>query len=259
MAPAARSAALAAAFLGLLALLRPGFVVQSAGSPLAWLTLLGVLLLVVGIRLVVPRAATAASLVVALAATVLLVAPSFRQRTLNEPLPPALQQAVAAALPSAAPAPVTPLAESLTSPSPAPVAPASAAPGAVRTAAPAAARPAPTTAAPDRPSSAPAPQQQLTAELQGIDHRASGRMVLYPDQRVVRFQKVDIEGSVGPSVHLVPAGKRRPDGGVRLGALKAERGSFFYTVPASVDLRRGWTVLVWCDPYDVPIAAADPT
>jgi len=96
-------------------------------------------------------------------------------------------------------------------------------------------------------------------ELRGINHSASGQIVLYrgTDGGLIRFQDVAIEGSVKPSVHLVPRGERRPTNGVRLGPLKAERGSFSYPVPATVDLTRDWTVLVWCDPYDTPIAAAD--
>ena len=79
------------------------------------------------------------------------------------------------------------------------------------------------------------------------------------DGGLVRFQDVNIEGSVKPSVHLVPRGERRPSEGSRLGPLKAERGSFSYQLPAAVDLTREWTVLVWCDPYNTPIAAADLT
>jgi hypothetical protein len=280
MGSTALSAAVAAAVLVTVAVLRPGFVAQAAGSPLAWLTVLGVLLLVLGTRRVVgrmvgPRAATAAGLVVSLVATALLVGPSFRQRTLNEPLPAALQQPVptdlpAAASPTAAPpaqaaptavptAPTAPTAREASAPTrtAAPAAPAEA-PAAPASPA-AAAAPAPAASAQPAPRSAP-PERQLVGELRGIDHSASGQIILYPggDRGVVRFQDVDIEGSVGPSVHLVPAGSRRPGGGIRLGALKAERGSFSYQVPASADLRSGWSVLVWCDPYDVPIAAADP-
>lgn len=74
------------------------------------------------------------------------------------------------------------------------------------------------------------------------------------------FSDVNIEGTVEPSVHLVPAGRRTPGGGgIRLGALKAEKGTFSYRLPASVDPTKAWSVLVWCDPFDTPIAAADPT
>jgi hypothetical protein len=263
MASTARSAAVAAALLGVLVVLRPGFVSQAAGSPRAWLTLAGVLLLVLGTRHVVrrtvgPRAATAAGLVVALGATALLVGPSFRQRTLNEPLPAALEQPAVAvpATVQASPLPVTTRAPTSAAPRRPTASPRAVPVVPVVPVVPAPAQPA---QPPPVRRSAP-PQGPLAGELQGIDHRASGRIVLYAGsgEGLVRFEDVDIEGSVGPSVHLVPAGKRRPDGGIRLGPLKAERGSFSYVVPASVDLRDGWTVLVWCDPYEVPIAAADP-
>jgi hypothetical protein len=68
---------------------------------------------------------------------------------------------------------------------------------------------------------------------------------------------VNIEGTPGPYVYLVPRGSRTPEGGLLVGALKAERGSFAYTLPGSFDPSAGWTVLVWCRPYDTPIAAAD--
>jgi hypothetical protein len=63
----------------------------------------------------------------------------------------------------------------------------------------------------------------------------------------------------GPRSTLIASGKRSPQGGIRLGALKGERGSFSYPVTAGFDVSRGWTALVWCDPYDTPIAAADLT
>jgi len=36
-------------------------------------------------------------------------------------------------------------------------------------------------------------------------------------------------------------------------------GRTSYQLLASFDLTREWTVLVWCDPYETPIAAADLT
>jgi hypothetical protein len=58
-------------------------------------------------------------------------------------------------------------------------------------------------------------------------------------------------------VHLVPPGGRTPEDGIGLGALKAERGSFNYALPADVDADQDWTVLVWCRPFATPIAASD--
>jgi len=103
-----------------------------------------------------------------------------------------------------------------------------------------------------------APSAVLLASgpLKGIDHHAEGTVAVYRvgSGLVLRFEGVDIEGTPTPSVHAVPAGRRDPDGGRRLGGLKAERGSFSYALPPGSDVR---SVLVWCDRYAVPIAAAD--
>jgi hypothetical protein len=95
--------------------------------------------------------------------------------------------------------------------------------------------------------------------LHGIDHHARGTVALYAvgDEVRLRFEAVAIEGTPTPSVHLVTPGRRSPTGGTRLGGLKAEKGSFSYAVPGALDPQRGWSVLVWCDRYAVPIAAAD--
>ena len=95
--------------------------------------------------------------------------------------------------------------------------------------------------------------------LHGIDHAASGGVELYRlgDRLVLRFTGVAVQGTPGPSVHLVPSGHRTPTGGVRLGPLKAERGSFSYRLPTGIDPARAWSVLLWCDPYRTPIAAGE--
>lgn len=95
--------------------------------------------------------------------------------------------------------------------------------------------------------------------LFGIDHRAKGTVALYAVSSEVRlrFEQVDIEGTPTPSVHLVAPGKRTPEDGIRLGGLKGEKGSFSYAAPAGFDPAQGWSVLVWCDRYAVPIAGAD--
>jgi len=75
---------------------------------------------------------------------------------------------------------------------------------------------------------------------------------------VVRFEDVDIRNSPDPVLYLVPGrGKQTRDGGTRVGALKATRGSFNHTVPASFDLDQPFTVFIWCDRFAVPIANAD--
>lgn len=223
--------ALPALAVGVLYAVRPGVVENGVRSPRLWLVVVAIVLVArlvsVGVRRATgrPRAASLASNAVVAVAVVALLAPSFTQRELDEPLGATSGAAMTG----------------------------SAADGAVPAQGGAdegAVEPAP---------SANGPRELWTAQLDGVGHEASGRarLVAADGQVVLRFEDVDVEGTPGPRVHLVPAGERTPDGGVDLGPLKAERGSFGYVVPADVDLERAWTVLVWCRPFATPIAAAD--
>ena len=109
------------------------------------------------------------------------------------------------------------------------------------------------------PSAGPTTTRLRAGRLHGIDHAASGGVRLYRlgDRLVLRFEGIAVQGTPGPSVHLVPPGHRTPTGGVRLGPLKAEHGSFSYRLPTGTDPTRAWSVLIWCDPYRTPIAAGD--
>lgn len=220
------------AVLALLAV-RPGVVVNGVRSPVAWLAVAGVLLLSLAARAGLRRAGASdragrvVGTAVVLVCAVALLAPSFRQRTLVEQVP------VAAAVATVAPSP-----EAAAAPSPSAVAVASPAP----------------VASPVRPGPA-----DRSGSLSGIGHSARGSVALRTVDGVgyLVFEDVDVEGTVDPSVHLVDDGGRTPSGGVRIGGLEAERGTFSYRLPDAVDLSRPWSVLVWCDPYDTPIAAAD--
>ena len=208
--------------LVLLAVLRPGVLENGVRSPRAWLAVIAVVaagrLAALAVERATgrPRLASAVSGLVLACCAVALLAPSFRQRTLEEPDP-----ALARVLP-----------------------------------------PAPSSAS-DRSGPAPAAaavraRTISTGDLRGVGHSASGRTVLYDSgtEVVLRFQDVDIEGAPGPYVYLVARGARTPDEGVLLGALKAERGSFAYRLPAGLDATRGWSVLVWCRPFRTPIAVS---
>lgn len=235
-----RRALLRLALLLVLAVVRPGVLLNGLRSPLAWLLVGGLVLLAAAVRVALrrtgasPRWSGAAGSAVVVVGIVALLVPSFLQRTLVEVLPLATGVGPVTAGPSE------------------PAGPSTSSAGAAPAAAPAAST--------SEPVPEPVPAAQRSGPLEGIGHSARGtvRLRVVGGATHVVFEDVDIEGTVDPYVHLVPDGRRTPSEGVRLGALKAERGSFSYRLPDSVDGSRTWSVLVWCDPYDTPVAAADP-
>ncbi len=117
-------------------------------------------------------------------------------------------------------------------------------------------------AAPD-PTPAPAPAAPVrisSGGLEGLGHDASGSISLIrnPDgSMVVRFEDFDIEGVPDPRVHLVPGADVQRAGGVSLGRLSGNQGQVLdYAVPPGTDAGPGWTVLVWCRAFSVPVANA---
>ena len=227
--------------------LRPDLLTAAAGSPRVWAVALGLVAVSVVAGLVVKRrspalAPWASSLVAALLLAVLL-GPSFFERTVNEDFPPVALTTTPTEAPSAAVIGPTP------STGPTAPAPAVLAPSATATKPPTATRPPAMTAS-----------AFAVGRLRGIDHSASGRVGIYAlgGELALRFESVDIQRVPKASVHLVPFGQERPDGGIPLGDLKAEKGSFSYRdLPDRVKGSKRWTMLVWCDTYSTPVAAAD--
>jgi hypothetical protein len=108
-------------------------------------------------------------------------------------------------------------------------------------------------------STAPAqPVRISTGELRGIDHDASGTASVYrqPDgTSVVALEGIDIEP--GPDYRvLVVRGEdeRSPGDGPELDALRGNQGTQYYEVPSGTDPGAGWTVLIWCRAFGVPVA-----
>jgi hypothetical protein len=100
-----------------------------------------------------------------------------------------------------------------------------------------------------------------TGSLQGIDHRASGTAALYrqPDGRlIVGLEDFDIQPGPAYAVYVVPGTDRRDRGdGVRIDGLRGNKGTQYYDISEDVPLADGhWTVLVWCEIFDVPVANA---
>jgi hypothetical protein len=118
--------------------------------------------------------------------------------------------------------------------------------------------PAPTTTAP------PAPRVLASGAFHGIDHRASGTVRLYEQPTgalVVGLEEIDIQPGPDYDVYLVPGADRDDvDDGTRLDDLRGNKGTQYYDVPAGTAVAPGtWTLVVWCETFDVPVAAATPT
>ncbi|MEJ7585879.1 MAG: DM13 domain-containing protein [Acidimicrobiales bacterium] len=99
-----------------------------------------------------------------------------------------------------------------------------------------------------------------TGALRGIGHDATGTASLIRSSTgrlVVRFEDFDIEGTPDPFVYLVDGADVQELSGVALGHLDGNQGDVLdYDVPAGIDAGAGWTVLVWCRSFAVPIANA---
>lgn len=100
-------------------------------------------------------------------------------------------------------------------------------------------------------------------ELGFVDNLHNGkgevRLVQVGSSRFVRFESVAITNA--PDIHIYLS---RDTGGryveantLYLGALKATNGSFNYEIPASADLARYQSVVVWCRNFVTLITWAD--
>lgn len=96
--------------------------------------------------------------------------------------------------------------------------------------------------------------------LDGIGHSARGTASLVRDvdgSLVVRLTDFDVEGVPDPRVHLVQGEDVERAGGLALGPLPGNRGRVLdLPVPAGSTAGPGWTVLIWCRAFSVPVANA---
>jgi hypothetical protein len=117
------------------------------------------------------------------------------------------------------------------------------------------------------PSPSPAPQAPQSGpvrvsrgSLQGIGHHARGSASIIRNANgslVVRFEAFDIEGVPDPRVYVVQGNDVEDAGGTYLGRLSGNRGEVLdYAVPTGRNAGPGWTVLVWCKAFSVPVANA---
>lgn len=119
---------------------------------------------------------------------------------------------------------------------------------------------APPSAAEPTPSS---PRVLARGQLGHVDdlHNGKGEVQIVEAgaQRFVRFENVSITNA--PDIHIYlstdTGGRYVEANSVYLGALKATNGSFNYEIPASVDLSRYRSVIVWCRAFTTLITWAD--
>jgi len=112
-------------------------------------------------------------------------------------------------------------------------------------------------------TAAPQPVALRSSAIHGIDHDASGTVVLYRQPGgalLVGLEDIDIQPGPDYDVYVVPgADQEGIDGATRLDDLRGNKGTQYYEVPDDTDLSSGaWTVLVWCETFDVPVAGATP-
>lgn len=114
----------------------------------------------------------------------------------------------------------------------------------------------PTTAANDAPMAI----RHATGQLRGIDHTASGRVSIIESatgEWVARFEDFDVQFTPEPVLYVVPKpDAQRPDSD-RVGPFTATDGDLLdVALPSSLKPTAGWTVLIWCEKFDTPIANA---
>ena len=114
---------------------------------------------------------------------------------------------------------------------------------------------------PDGAADSPEPVALRSSMIHGIDHRARGTAVIYrqPDGALlVGLEDIDIQPGPDYDVYVVPGADRDDtDRGIRLDDLRGNKGTQYYPVPTGTNVITGpWTVLVWCQTFDVPVAGA---
>jgi hypothetical protein len=82
------------------------------------------------------------------------------------------------------------------------------------------------------------------------------RIVKIGEDRVLRFEDVDIAGAPDMYVYLSDRTDSQPGTFVDLGKLKATNGSFNYAIPADVDVATTRSVVVWCRQFSTTVTYA---
>ncbi len=105
--------------------------------------------------------------------------------------------------------------------------------------------------------------KESSGQLTGLaGHRGSGTasIVRTPDgSHVVQLEDYDVSSGVTLFLYVVPGIDQEEPGanGVNLGRLAENTGNRVVPIPQGTDLSGPQTVLIWCEPFTTPIAAAN--
>ena len=124
-------------------------------------------------------------------------------------------------------------------------------------------------AEPDKMMEEEMPAAEMSVLAQGsfydIAHVGAGQALIYQladGTRILRLQDFEVDNGPDLHVYLVPIDPV-PDsvgveilGSVDLGKLKGNIGDQNYDIPADLDLGQFRSVVIWCQPFRVPFAAA---
>ncbi len=92
----------------------------------------------------------------------------------------------------------------------------------------------------------------------GVGHQGSGTVRFTAENGVGHLEFSSdfvVSGVPGPFVYLNTTNNANTGRPLRIAALKSARGAQSYTFQLPVGLTYTW-VLVWCDPFNVPVAEA---
>jgi hypothetical protein len=114
-------------------------------------------------------------------------------------------------------------------------------------------------------ASAAAEQLLMMGSFYNLSYKGSGEVVVYQladNSRILRLQDFSVDNGPDLYVYLVPVDPVPATSGTEiagyynLGSLKGNVGDQNYEIPSELDLSQFKSVVIWCEAFAVPFAAA---
>ena len=99
----------------------------------------------------------------------------------------------------------------------------------------------------------------VMGQFRGVGHQGGGSVRFTVENGVGLLQFSDdfvVGGAPGPFVYVNTTNNANTGSPLRVAALKSNRGTQTYTFQLAAGVSYRW-VLVWCDPYNVPLSEAE--